>query len=197
MDLTDILEDFWNNLEDIEIYNEFSFQHELGIYLRSKLYDDYKVEFERNIKFFRDEECFQGSFKEFPELNEFEKREIDIVAYDLDKKIFHAIELKYPRNGQYPESMYSFIKDIRFMEQLKDLGFDSTYCITIVDKESKPFYEECRKNDGIYAYFRKGETISGKIPKPTGKKNTSVTIDGNYGIEWIDEGNWKRYFIKI
>ena len=28
------------------------------------------------------------------------------------------MELEYPVNGQYPEQMYSFIKDIAFMEQL-------------------------------------------------------------------------------
>ena len=35
----------------VEIYNEFSLQHEMGIYLRSVL-SDYKVQFERNVSFF-------------------------------------------------------------------------------------------------------------------------------------------------
>ena len=34
-----------------DIYNEFSLQHELGIFLREKL-KTFKVEFERNVKFF-------------------------------------------------------------------------------------------------------------------------------------------------
>ena len=33
------------------IYNEFSLQHELGFYLREEL-KSFKVEFERNVKFF-------------------------------------------------------------------------------------------------------------------------------------------------
>jgi len=35
----------------VDIYNEFSLQHELGIFLREEL-SDYKVQFERNTKFF-------------------------------------------------------------------------------------------------------------------------------------------------
>ena len=34
------------------IYNEFSLQHELGIFLRKRLSNLYKVEFERNASFF-------------------------------------------------------------------------------------------------------------------------------------------------
>ena len=51
----------------------------------------------------------------------------------------YAIELKYPRNGQYPEQMYSFVKDIIFMEQLKTEGFDATFSMVLVD--DKLFYE--------------------------------------------------------
>lgn len=40
----------------------------------------------------------------------------------------YAIELKYPLNGQYPEQMFSFVKDIKFMEEMKELGFNEAYC---------------------------------------------------------------------
>ena len=40
----------------VEIYNEFSLQHEMGIYLRSVL-SDYKVQFERNVSFFTTDCC--------------------------------------------------------------------------------------------------------------------------------------------
>ena len=100
--------------EEVEIYNEFSLQHELGIFLRNSL-KNYKVQFERNKKFFG----ITGTTK----------HEIDIVIYN-DKKRY-AIELKYPLNGQYPEQMFSFVKDICFMEELKENGFDHTYCLKI------------------------------------------------------------------
>ena len=48
-----LLYEFMDMVEigEIEVYNEFSLQHELGIYLRNRL-EDYKVQFERNTKFF-------------------------------------------------------------------------------------------------------------------------------------------------
>ena len=38
-------------IEKIEVYNEFSFQHELGIFLRKEL-DSYIIQFERNVSYF-------------------------------------------------------------------------------------------------------------------------------------------------
>ena len=54
MNLKIIIDDFMNIVAagKVEIYNEFSLQHELGIFLREKL-TGYKIEFERNTKFFR------------------------------------------------------------------------------------------------------------------------------------------------
>lgn len=108
MDIVSLLEEFVDLIrnEEVEVYNEFSLQHELGIFLRAKLTGN-KVQFERNVKFFG----ITGTVK----------HEIDIVIYNENEK--YAIELKYPLNGQYPEQMYSFVKDIKFMEQLKEAGF--------------------------------------------------------------------------
>lgn len=90
--------------KDIDIYNEFSLQHELGIYLRSVL-PQYKIQFEQNVSFFTND-------------IKIIKREIDISIFTQDKREKYAIELKCPLNGQYPEQMYSFTKDIKFMEEL-------------------------------------------------------------------------------
>ncbi len=69
----------------LEIYNEFSLQHELGIFLRN-IYPSHKVQFERNVSYF-------GLNK-----TDFEKREIDISIFTQDKNEFSTvIELKYPR----------------------------------------------------------------------------------------------------
>ena len=51
----------------------------------------------------------------------------------------YAIELKYPVNGQYPEQMYSFVKDIKFMEELVERGFTQNCCVSLVS--SRPFYK--------------------------------------------------------
>ncbi|MBO6122314.1 MAG: hypothetical protein J6P09_00535 [Methanobrevibacter sp.] len=205
MDLTNKLENFWecitkNNKED-DIYSEISFQHELGIYLRDVLSKDYKVQFEHNVDFF------------FDTTEDFVKKEIDLVVYkcDGDKKYsLHAIELKYPKNGRVPDTMYDFVKDIKFMEQLKKEGFDNTYCITIVKTEDHLFYSG-PKTDGIYQYFRTNKEIHKEIYQQTGKgkKTDDPTwnpienknyyhIDGKYLIEWrpVCNKKWMMYQIK-
>lgn len=160
--------------KQIEVYNEFSLQHELGIYLR-KVFPQYKIQFERNTKFFGISDCI--------------KHEIDIVIYNETEK--YAIELKYPLNGQYPEQMYSFIKDIKFCEELKENGFNSTFCVTLV--QDKNFYEG-KRIDGIYSYFRSNNAISGIITKPTGAKKEDVKVHGLYHINW-ENCNDERFYI--
>ena len=124
-----ILMSFCKKISDgkIEIYNEFSLQHEIGILLRNTM-EGKLVQFERNISFF-------GFSKDH-----FEKREIDIVVYQKSETLLDAaIELKFPKNGQYPEQMFSFCKDVVFMEQLKRAGFNKAYLIIFA--EDRLFYE--------------------------------------------------------
>ncbi len=207
MNLKELIEEFIVKINDdeVEIYNEFSLHHELGIFLREKLKDsDYKVEFERNVSF------FTGN-------KDTVKKEIDIVIYRTNnedkKKDIHAIELKFPRdnNGQCPEQMYSFIKDIKFMEELKGRGFKKTYCLTIVD--NKNFYSKdgCRggrseETQKMYDRFRNGKLNINKdeeMPHPTGEKNRNpIKLINNYTNEWKTFKNkklekWRYYLIEI
>lgn len=174
-----LLENFIQEIEAgrVEIYNEFSLQHELGVYLRNAL-PQYKVEFERNVKHFN--------------ISDTIKKEIDIVVYNENERF--AIELKHPLNGQYPKQMYSFIKDIRFMEELKQAGFNNTYCLTLVD--DKNFYSG-NKTDEIYAFFRAGKSISGTIDKPTGTDIPSVKLAGEYVISWKTCNSLRYYILEI
>ena len=187
-----LLEQFFTYVEynKIELYNEFSLQHELGIYLRDNL-SDYKVQFERNVSFFKDNK------KDFIN-QEFVKKEIDIVVFNKDFSDCYAVELKYPRNGQHPEQMYSFIKDIKFMEQLKEAGFKNTYCMTMVDKSDHLFFKDTGYDNPVFPYFRKNKKLNGKIHKPTGDTDQYIEINGEYSIEWIDDGEFrKRYLLQI
>ncbi len=166
---------------EIEIYNEFSLQHELGIYLRNQLSSDYKVQFERNVSSFR----ISGTAKS----------EIDIVVLNSKTNEKYAIELKFPLNGQYPEQMYSFVKDLKFMEELKEHGFTHTYSLVIVSDSL--FYQGDKQTD-IYKHFRKEQKIYGTIQKPTGQRNTSITINQTYPFEWISlAGRSKYYLIEV
>lgn len=151
----------------VEIYNEFSLQHELGIFLRSKNPTS-KVQFERNVSYF-------GLKK-----SEYVKREIDITIFANKANPDMAVELKYPRNGQHPEQMFSFCKDVVFAEQLKASCFKRTY--VVIFAEDPLFYEG--NQNGIYGYFRGGRNLYGKIMKPTGKKDAEVNIRGSYPVTW-------------
>ena len=175
--IKDLLREFMQLVASgqVEVYNEFSFQHELGIFLRNRL-TEYKVEFERNTKFFG--------------IDGLKKHEIDIVVYNKISKF--AIELKYPQNGQYPEQMFSFVKDIAFMEQLKNNGFKNCYLLTMVN--DKNFYSG-KKTDGIYNYFRNGAVLNGEICKPTGNIMESVILKGCYNIIWENKSDNMKYYI--
>ena len=173
------------------IYNEFSLQHALGAYLRNTLGNEYRIEFERNS-----EKCFG-----IPTAT---KHEIDIVIYNENERKC-AIELKFPRNGQYPEQMFSFVKDIAFLEELKTKGkhpFEETYVITLVD--DKNFYENIntRSNSYIYKHFRTIYNLdAGTYDKPTGKKKYSVKLKNSYPIKWegpqTDSNPLAYYIIKV
>ncbi len=181
MQLDCYIEEFLREVESgaVEIYNEFSLQHELGVYLRNRL-DKCKIQFERNVSHLR-----------LAKLG-FVKKEIDITITSMtsDDRL-SAIELKYPRNGQFPESMFSFCKDIAFLEQLVVAGFQSAYFLTIV--EDRLFYSG--KGEGIYGFFRSGRPITGNIPKPTGDKKGSeiVTIKGSYTATWLPMADGRRF----
>lgn len=175
MNIEHIISNFMKHIiaGEIEVYNEFSLQHELGIFLRDRL-TDYKVQFERNTKFFG----ISGTLK----------HEIDIAIFNDNER--YAIELKYPLNGQYPEQMFSFVKDIRFMEELKQAGFSSTYCLALV--QDRNFFSGT-KQDGIYSFFRGNKPIHGIITKPTGHKDEQIQIEGNYCVEWKIEKDTAYY----
>ncbi len=179
MGIQDYIEKFVEQVRsgEVEVYNEFSLQHELGIFLRetfkTQSNEPKKVQFERNVSFF---ELEKGNFI---------KKEMDICIFNADKTHCEAIELKFPRNLQYPKQMFSFCIDIVFLEQLLNAGFKKASLVIFTDK--KPFYEGSQ-DDKIYPYFRKGKPLTGHIPMPINETKKSkiqeVNIEGTYQVEW-------------
>jgi hypothetical protein len=154
----------------------------LGIFLRGKL-NGTRVEFERNVDHF-----FQHK--------RFTKKEIDITIKDSTaSKPLCAIELKFPRNGQVPEQMFSFCKDIMFLEELKSAGVRNTFFVAFVD--DRLFWEGTRQ-DGIYQFFRGLSPIHGSIQKPTGEKDEKIVLKGNYHVDWLTVDQNRRWlFINV
>lgn len=180
--LNSLINDFFAHVTsyNVDIYNEFSLQHELGLFLREKL-PYYKIQFERNVSFF--------ALKE-----KTIKKEIDISIFLDDMSEKHAIELKCPLNGQYPEQMYSFVKDIKFMEQLAQGGFDSTYCVSLV---SDPLFYQGNIVAPIYRFFRHDNAVYGEVFKPTGerKHDESIILNGKYYFKWQSLDALRKYYI--
>jgi len=137
------------------------------MHLRAAL-PDYKIRPEKNISYFSLDKSL------------FEKKEIDLCVIGNGTR--SAIEMKYPTNGQYPEQMFKFAQDIRFLEQLKAKGFADNLFLTFA-KDSN-FWVSSHGEGPIYHPFRGGETLSGKIVKPTGKKDKEFTLEGSYPINW-------------
>jgi len=208
--IIDVIENFLKNYEEKEyiticsretdnivdedfkckIYNEFSLQHELGLYFRNNL--EYStILFEKNVKSFNGGKIFKN----------WEKHEIDIVIIDNLTNKKYAVELKFPLNGQYPEQMFQFTKDICFMEQVKKyIKFEKTFCLTLVNDYN--FYEanKNQKTDGIYKYFRIRSKLSGLIKDPVNHKNSlpkEIKLSGNYNINWksINNNKYLKYYL--
>ena len=110
------------------IYNEFSLQFELGIFLRN---NGFNVYFEKNV---------MAEFgKEYSK--DFIKKEMDLYVIGKDNEKY-AIELKYPTNGAYPKRMFQFLADIQFMESVKKkYSFTKTFCLALIntDRKGGPF----------------------------------------------------------
>lgn len=179
----EIIKDFFKQVasKNIEIYNEFSLQHELGIYIRNHMKNE-KVQFERNVQYFN-----------FDKAN-FIKKEIDIVIFQSQNNLDIVLELKYPRNGEIPENFFKFCKDIKFLEQLTKNGFRKGYFLAVADHQG--FYEG--NNNGIYGLFRNNELITGEIIKPTAKKDQVINLSGKYRATWkLVKGSTKYCLIEI
>ncbi len=130
----------------------------------------FKVQFERPIGFF--------GHKPLP----FIRKEIDIALFSPEKGYKLAVELKFPRNGQYPEQMFKACQDIAFLEQHVDGGFK--YGALVIAVDDPLFFSGDGKTE-LYRFFRTGQPVHGVIQKPTGAKDQAVAISGTHTIRWL------------
>jgi hypothetical protein len=175
---------FLRNAADsgIDFFNEAELQHELGYWLRSKVETGLMVYFERPAKSF------------FPTMGGKVRKEIDLVIAPADRSWHFAIELKCPRNGRIPETMFDACKDLKRLEDLVSTGFRGGLLIMHVNDPG--FYESGLKT-GIYSFFRDGAQLTGTIKKPTGKKDLEVYISGSYRVMWESYGEAGRYWLQM
>ena len=137
----EFMTEFFKSLSLNSLYNEISFQFELGKFIEQK-YKNYKVEYERNItneKIELDENIKRNISRNKNHIllnndNKRYKKEIDIFIYKPDLSEKYAIELKFPSSTDgYTNANKKFIEDIEFVNFIKDncKNFKGTYCINI------------------------------------------------------------------
>lgn len=192
------LSDFVTQCGPDDFYSEATMQLELAIYLRHTL-AQYAVHLERPINHFGGQR-----------MTDTDKKEIDICVLsealkggwkrrkigehnEKDCSAF-SVELKFPKpeNGRVPETCYDFCKDVLFAERMLDLGFDQAFAIMLT---KNPSFYSGRRSDGIYSFFRRQNLLGGEIQKPTGKRDTSITISGSYTLDWRDAGGGYKYLL--
>ena len=158
---------------EIDIYNEFSLQHEFGLWLRSHAHrPEIKIQFERPVRFFG----VDGKLT---------KKEIDLACFEPPLVPIMIMEFKFPRAGQVPIQMFKFCQDVAFVEELvlKEKRFP--FGCALIAADDADFYRGSRHQAGtIYSCFRDGVSIRGTIEKSTGKEEPPVVLQGEYRIEW-------------
>ncbi len=144
---------YLKNISLDKVYNEASFQFDLGFYLQK---NGYKVEFEVNI----------ASLSIYnPKIGYF-KHEIDLVVY-IEDQIDSIIELKAPMMKRHylkpKESKQGFTdyikaweKDIKFLDQVKSKKINA-FSIFLTDDPS--YYVAKRTTKSNLNLFRKSELI--------------------------------------
>jgi len=180
------LEDLLKEIVFDKYYLEATFQFRLMLKLRKYAGDDDCIQPERNIERYELQK------------EDFVKKEIDIVLEDKPGHPVAALELKMPMKGRIPNTMFKFVEDIQFLEELKDKG-KIRQCFFIAVTNDSGFWEGNPKTDGtdIYKYFRSSVPLKGKIFKPTGEgKGVKFhTLTGKYEVQWKNLNGDFRYCI--
>ena len=171
--------------------NEFTFQHELGIILKTlgnlyefKFEDWFRLEFEKNILEFNTKSNGIGK-----------KPRTDIfIKYQLAGKTYRAaIELKYFKkcNSARSVNRYKIFKDILKLELYKLNGIDICYFLLLTDDEyyvdRKPYSMrtadfDCRINQK----YKKNTVL--KYRTPNGKADIKLSQD--YIFRWKTRGEY-------
>ena len=202
MSIKELIESFlleWAKSGDPEIYNERSFQFELGFYLRKALGKTGKVYFEKDIY-----DYIKGKFsKHYP----------DILI--INDGVKYVIELKFlpPKANKkygYPKRFFELLEDISFATELKDLNpvyFNEVFSVTVAG--DKKFFSAQNGSERIESYNTnlkpRGEIFNKNYPKIQlenmstyyeTKKGTkkNVTVKP-FAIEWKKLANDFEYYI--
>jgi len=157
--------------------SEFTIQHRLALFLDAYLSKKYECELEVSVEKF--------GWKNLT------KKEIDIVVSSTEER--HAIELKFIRDqGSFNIGIYGVCEDVRFLEELKDGGFESvcSYVFTTLPDVFTPTNgapnPKNPQNMSLYVQFRNAKNLQRKIAIKTGALNKEVNFERSHPFSWMD-----------
>lgn len=154
MTVSKYLFSYLKNISLDKVYNEASFQFDLGLYLRN---NGFKVEFEVNI----------SSLSIYDPKIRYFKHEIDLLVY-IEDQIDSIIELKAPMMKRhylkpkeskqgFTASIKAWEKDIKFLDQIKSKKINA-FSIFLTDDPS--YYVSKRITKSNLNSFRQSELIN-------------------------------------
>ena len=161
--------------EDIfELYNEFSVYYRLGNHLEHLFNVDYKIQFMRQPEYF-------GIPSE-----SLVKPHLDIVVFDDDMDVRHAIEVVYIQDEPRLEKLWEICTGLRFMEQIAGHDWQECYVLLIADLP--------RQSDYQSHYLFQGEvTLDGAMQHP--HTDEIIQLANSYTINWIEVDEQIQYAV--
>ena len=180
--------------------NEFTFQFELGIIMKTlgdlyefKFEDRFRIEFETKILLDR-VSSKSKTRNTRPDL---------LIRYQLDGKMYQAaIELKYFRkkNHREPNNRYDVFNDISNLELYKKNKIDICYFLLITDHQHYVDKETYSKDTSDFDFrhgtkYRANTILSYRTPNKPFKYEADIKLSQDYDFYWKTLGDF--YFLEV
>ena len=161
----------------LDVTNQKKLQFELSKFLTDNLpgYQIYCSSFHRN----------------FFDVKNLAKHRIDIVLKNKINNELIAINLNVLNKGTMNDELFKCVQNIKYMEQLSDIGFNKTYCLCL--SLNVDYCVGNRKD--ICKYFQKSKIIHGKIYRDKNIDDRYFEIEKRYKIKWIENNNDTYFYL--
>ena len=161
----------------LDVTNQKKLQFELSKFLTDNLpgYQIYCSSFHRS----------------FFDVKNLAKHRIDIVLKNKINNELIAINLNVLNKGTMNDELFKCVQNIKYMEQLNDIGFNKAYCLCL--SLNLDYCVGNRKD--ICKYFQKSKIIHGKIYRDKNIDDRYFEIKKRYKIKWIENNNDTYFYL--
>ena len=161
----------------LDVTNQKKLQFELSKFLTDNLpgYQIYCSPFHRS----------------FFDVKNLAKHRIDIVLKNKINNELIAINLNVLNKGTMNDELFKCVQNIKYMEQLSDIGFNKAYCLCL--SLNLDYCVGNRKD--ICKYFQKPKIIHRKIYRDKNIDDRYFEIEKRYKIKWIENNNDTYFYL--